>query len=190
MSGIVTAPLVFLLQVVCEFALLAVLLRFLLQLLRASFFNPLSQFVVRITEPALRPVRRVVPSTRRLDFASVLAAWTIQVLELVLVLWIQGSGGAFLLPALLAIPQVLTLTVNIFLFALVLAAILSWIPVPPSPMTALLHSFTDPLLAPVRRRLPPFSGVDLSPLVVITLLIAVRMLLIGIVEELARGRLA
>lgn len=186
-SNYLANPATFLVQVIFGLYALIVILRFLLQVLRADFYNPLSQFVVKLTSPLLTPLRRIIPSAGGLDLSSLLLAWVVKALELFLVLWVGGRGLHVAAPLLLAIPELLTLVINIFLFSTIILAILSWFSPPGyNPATALLSSLTEPLLQPVRRLLPPVSGMDFSPMVLIIGLILLKMLVIPPIEHVIR----
>ena len=169
---------VFLIQSVFGFYILAVMLRFLLQCVRADFYNPLVQFLVRITNPLLLPLRRFVPGYRGLDLASVVLAFALQLLEVLLVTALFGRsldiGGVLLVTVM----ELLKLLINIYLWGVIIQAVLSWInPDPRHPAARVLAQLTAPLLRPARRLLPPVSGVDLSPVLVVVALIFVSLLL-------------
>ena len=169
---------VFLIQTVFGFYILAVMLRFLLQCVRADFYNPLVQFLVRITNPLLLPLRRFVPGYRGLDLASVVLAFALQLLEVLLVTALLGRsldiGGVLLVTVM----ELLKLLINIYLWGVIIQAVLSWInPDPRHPAARVLAQLTAPLLRPARRLLPPVSGVDLSPVLVVVALIFVSLLL-------------
>ncbi|KAB2929680.1 MAG: YggT family protein [Candidatus Contendobacter sp.] len=169
---------VFLIQTVFGFYILAVMLRFLLQCVRADFYNPLVQFLVRITNPPLLPLRRIIPGYRGLDLASVVLAFALQLVEVLLVALLfersLGVGGLLLLTAM----ELLKLLINIYLWGVIIQAVLSWInPDPYHPAARVLTQLTAPLLRPARRLLPPISGVDLSPLLVVVALIFLSLLL-------------
>ena len=169
---------VFLIQTVFGFYILAVMLRFLLQCVRADFYNPLVQFLVRITNPLLLPLRRFVPGYRGLDLASVVLAFALQLLEVLLVIALFGRsldiGGVLLVTVM----ELLKLLINIYLWGVIIQAVLSWInPDPRHPAARVLAQLTAPLLRPARRLLPPVSGVDLSPVLVVVALIFVSLLL-------------
>ena len=178
-SGYLSQPAVFLVQVIFGLYAILVLLRFLLQLTRADFYNPLSQFIVKATKPVLNPLRRVIPAVAGMDTASLILAWLVITLEQLAILAITGVGFKLLMAALLAIPELVSLTINIFLFAILIQVIISWInPGAHNPALSLIHSLTEPLLGPVRRRMPDMGGFDLSPLVVMVGLVILEMLLI------------
>jgi YggT family protein len=187
-SGYLSDPVVFLIQVVFGLYTLIVVLRFLLQLVRADFYNPLSQFIVKATSPVLTPLRRVIPGVGGLDVSSLLLAWLLKTVELLLTYLVKGFG--FLIgPALaLAIPELVTLVINIYLFGILILVILSWVaPGGGNPALILLYQLTAPLLEPVRRRMPEMGGLDLSPMVVMVGLVLLKMLLVPPLEGLARA---
>ena len=169
---------IFLVQTIFGFYVLAVMLRFLLQWVRADFYNPLVQFLVRITNPPLLPLRRIVPGYRGLDLASVVLAFALQLVEVLLVTLLLGRplgvGGLLLLTVM----ELLKLLINIYLWGIIIQVVLSWInPDPRHPAARVLTQLTAPLLKPAQRLLPPISGVDLSPMLVVVALIFVSLLL-------------
>lgn len=168
---------VFLIQTLFGFYILAVMLRFLLQCVRADFYNPLVQFLVRITNPPLLPLRRIIPGYRGLDLASIILAFVLQGVEVLLVTLLLGRpAGVGLL--LLTVAELLKLLINIYLWGVVIQAVLSWFnPDPHHPAARVLAQLTAPVLRPARRVLPPISGVDLSPMLVVVALIFISLLL-------------
>jgi len=169
----------FLIQTLFGLYILLVMLRFLLQWTRADFYNPISQFVVKATAPPLRPLRRLIPGFRGVDLASLALAWLLKSVELMLVLLLLGAGASPIAAFLWAIPELVGLLINIFLFAVLIQVILSWIsPGGYNPAASLLYHLTEPLLGPARRLLPPISGLDLSPMLVLIGLTLLKMLLL------------
>ena len=169
-----------------------VALRFVMQTVRADYYNPISQFIVTATDPLLVPLRRVVPSVRRYDTSSLLLCYAVLLLKLVafkaLALGPAPALGAALSVELMGVPQLLLaalvdtvyLFFNVFIFALFVQALLSWLPnAGASPVSGLLHSITAPILQPVRRFVPPMGGLDLSVLVAIIGLYAARIFIVG-----------
>lgn len=178
-EGYLTQPAVFLVQVLFGFYATLVVLRFLLQLTRADFYNPLSQFIVKMTAPVLNPMRRFIPGAMGLDIAAIVLAWLVISLEELAILGLSGFGMQPLAAMLIAIPEMITLVINIFLFAILIQVIISWInPGSHNPAISLIHSLTEPLLAPVRRVMPQMGGIDLTPMVVMIGLFLLEMLLI------------
>ena len=188
-AGYLAQPAVFLVKVIFGLYATLVVLRFLLQLTRADFYNPLSQFIVKATKPLLNPLRRVIPGVSGIDVASLILAWFVLALEQTAILALAGAGLQIAGGALLAIPELITLFINIFLFAILIQVIISWInPGSYNPAIGLIHSLTEPLLSPVRQRLPNMGGLDLSPMVVMLGLVLLEMLLIPPIKDLI-GRL-
>lgn len=187
-SSYLTNPAVFLVQVVFGLYVLVVMLRFLLQLLRADFYNPVSQLVVKVTTPVLRPLRRVIPGAWGLDLASLLLAWVLTAIELALMAGLVGIGFHPLAPLAWAIAELVALVLNIFLFAIVVQAILSWVsPGRYSPASAILDSLTTPLLRPLRRVIPPVSALDLTPMAAAFGLVLLKMLVLPPLDALTRN---
>lgn len=174
-----TNPLVFLIQVLFDAYILVVMLRFLLQWFRADFYNPLSQFIVKVTTPVLHPLRRIIPGIKGIDFASILLMWALKSVELTLMLLVVSGELNPLGPLLWAIPALIGLLINVFIFAILIQVILSWVnPGSYNPAAALLYSLTEPLLRPARRLIPPIGGLDLSPMLVMIGLYLLEMLLL------------
>lgn len=161
----------FIIQTVFGLYILAVLLRFLFQLLGAHFRNPISQFIVTVTNPVLRHFRRFIPSYAGIDIASLVLMMVLQMLELLLIALLYGSPVS--LPGLfvLAIGKLLEMTIYVFMFAVFARILISWInPQLYNHMTSLLVSLTDFMMRPARRLIPPLGMLDLSPIVVFLIL--------------------
>ncbi|MCB1736230.1 MAG: YggT family protein [Gammaproteobacteria bacterium] len=174
-----TSPIEFLINTLGGLYVAAVMLRFLFQLSRADFYNPISQFIVKITNPLLVPLRRVIPSVGGIDTASLVLLMLLQMAIFAIVLLLRGgipTPGVLLIAALI---ELLQLLINIYFWAILIQAILSWVqPGQYNPASSLLFQLTSPLLAPARRLLPPISGLDLSPLIVIMGLKLAEMILL------------
>jgi YggT family protein len=166
MIGLSTAA-VYILQTIGSLYLLIVLLRFILQLVRADFYNPLSQFIVRATHPLLKPLRKIIPSFAGLDLASLVLAILVQLVLMALVLMLMGYGLDNPLQLLVwSIIGVTALFIKVFFFALIISVILSWVAQGShNPAAELINQICEPLLAPIRRILPSLGGLDLSPIV-------------------------
>jgi YggT family protein len=174
-----TNPLVFLIQVVFGAYILVVMLRFLLQWARADFYNPLSQFVVKATTPVLRPLRRIIPGVGGLDIASLFLMWILKSIELGLITAIAGINLNPLGALVWSLPELLALLINVYLVAILIQVVLSWVsPGGYNPAAALIHTLTAPLMRPAQRLIPPISGLDLSPMLVMVGLALLKMLLL------------
>jgi len=162
--------LTFLITTVGDLFALALLLRFLLQWLRAPARNQLSALVVALTDFIVRPARRVIPGLWGFDLATLALAWLTEVAQIWLVLELRGYefgpavGVALAALAALAALQLVRLALYIVMVAVLLQAVLSWVN-PHNPIAPLLASITRPFLRPVQKLVPPIANVDLSPLV-------------------------
>ncbi len=169
----------YLLQTFLSLYLVAMLLRFLLQLVRADFYNPISQFLVKITNPLIVPLRRLIPGFAGMDIASLVLAVALQLAGIVVLLMMHGLGLPGIVQLLLwSMLGVISLLVNIYFFALLAMIILSWVaPGSRHPAIYLLHQITEPVMAPVRNLLPPMGGLDLSPILVFILINVIQIVL-------------
>lgn len=176
MNGYFAQAGVFLIGVVFSFYILLVMLRFLLQTVRADFYNPVSQFVVRLTTPPLRPLRRIVPGVGGVDVAALVLLLALQLIELALTQSILGRNLHPVVLLVAAVGQLVSLAIMIFIIAIVIQAVLSWIqPGAYNPFTGVIHQLTAPVLRPFRRLVPPVSGIDLSPMVALLVLYLLHM---------------
>ena len=171
--------LIYLISTITDLYVAAILVRLLLQWVGADFYNPLSQFLIRITNPVLVPVRRIIPSIGRLDTASVIVMLLLEMIQLIIIslLGQMEFGIPFLL--LFAVRKLL-FTLLMTYFVLINARVLiSWVASHSHhPLIPLVYQLTEPVLRPFSRLIPPIGGIDLSPLFA---LIALRflMLLLG-----------
>ncbi|CAM4043224.1 YggT family protein [Ectopseudomonas alcaliphila] len=166
MSGLIEA-LIYIIQTLGSLYLLIVLLRFILQLVRADFYNPLSQFIVKATQPLVTPLRRIIPGFAGLDLASLVLAILVQLLLMVVTLTLMGYNvGGFILQLLVwSLIGVTSLFLKVFFFALIISVILSWVaPGSYNPGAQLVNQICEPLLAPFRKLLPNLGGLDISPI--------------------------
>ncbi len=172
----------FLLDAVVSFFCTLFLLRFMMQAMRVSFSGQIGNFVITLTNWAVKPLRRVIPGAGGFDWASLLAALALQLFLSGLIVGFAGpaigaDGGTVALMLVgFALRSLLRLAVYILIGAIILQAVLSWIN-PYSPLAAPAYQLTRPILDPIRRFIPSISGIDLSPLVAILLLQAVLMFL-------------
>ncbi len=166
MSGLIEA-LIYIIQTLGSLYLLIVLLRFILQLVRADFYNPLSQFIVKATQPLVTPLRRIIPGFAGLDLASLVLAILVQLLLMIVTLTLMSYNvGGFILQLLVwSMIGVTSLFLKVFFFALIISVILSWVaPGSYNPGAQLVNQICEPLLAPFRKLLPNLGGLDISPI--------------------------
>ena len=168
----ITQAAIFLITTIGGLFSLVLLLRFMLQLLRAPARNQLSEFLSAFTNFMVRPARRVIPGLWGLDLATLTLAWLIEALQIGSVLMIKGYefgpavGVALVALSALATVQLMKLVIYVVMVAVVMQAVLSWIN-PYSPLAPLLAAVTRPFLRPVQSRVPMVANVDLSPLIVL-----------------------
>jgi YggT family protein len=179
---------VFLINTVFNLYIFAVLLRFLMQWVRADFYNPVSQFVVKITNPPLRPLRRVIPGLGGIDLASVILLIALEMINLALLNLAVGRVSSALGLVVTAIAELLSTTITLFFITILIEVILSWIAAGAyNPVVYLVHQLNSPLLAPARRLIPSIGGIDLSPLVVVIVLQLLRYLVVAPLMDLGHG---
>lgn len=180
MIGLNTAA-VYVLQTLGSLYLLIVLLRFVLQLVRANFYNPLCQFVVKATQPLLKPLRRIIPSLFGLDMSSLVLAILVQLALMALTLLLTyGTTGNPLQLLIWSLIGVTALFLKIFFWAMIISIILSWVaPGSHNPGAELVNQICEPALAPFRRILPNLGGLDLSPIFAFLALKLIDMLVIN-----------
>jgi YggT family protein len=174
---------IFVIQTLGSLYLLIVLLRFILQLVRANFYNPLCQFAVKATQPLLKPLRRVIPSMFGLDMSSLVLALVVQMALFAVILLLSGYKVNVLFLAPWALIGIFSLFLKVLFYAMIISVILSWVaPGSRSPAAELVTQITEPVLAPFRRIIPNLGGLDISP---IFAFIALQLLQSWLIPRLA-----
>ncbi len=169
-------PFVFLIDTLFGLYILAVMLRFLFQWVRAGFNNPISQFLVKITQQPLRIFRRFIPPAGQIDFASIVLLLCLQMIAGLLIFSLQGVGIDPISLFFWSLAELLGLLINIFVVAIIIQVVMSWVkPGSYNYATSLLYSLTDPLLNWVRGFLPAMGGLDFSSLFVLIGLQFIKM---------------
>ena len=170
--------LTFLLATVIELYTMIMLLRVWMQWVRCDFYNPFSQFIVRVTQPVVGPLRRIIPAMGPIDSSSLLIAFILCVVKAIVLFMVVTFQPIIWISALL----ILIKTVGLLIFwVLLLMAIMSWVSQGRSPVEFVLMQLANPLLRPIRKMLPSMGGIDFSPMVLVLLLYVVNM---GIAELL------
>lgn len=171
---------VFLVSTLFNLYITLLLIRMMLGLSKADFYNPISQFIVKITNPVIIPLRRFIPSMGKVDTSAIVASLGLKAVEVFLILLILGGSLQEQNLIKLILGDLLRTIVWIYIIALIVQAVISWVgSTHGNPIVPILNSLTDPLLRPVRRVIPPIAMVDLSPLVAILGLQIVLILLNG-----------
>ena len=171
---------VFLVQTLMGMYVMILLLRFLLQLMRADFYNPVAQALVKITQPVVGPLQSIIPRTGRISLATLIVTIVAQALLIALVFVLSGYGWPNLLKLIpWSLIGLAAQLLDILFFAVLGGIILSWVaPQSRHPATLLLWQITEPVMAPVRRMLPALGGLDFSPIVVFILIQLIEMAVI------------
>jgi len=182
----------FIVSTVLNIYALLVGLRFVMQLVRADYYNPLAQFIVKATDPLLKPMRKIIPSIKKYDTSSLLLCFLVLLIKFVLFkVLMLGPLHVFngvVNPAVISMTQFFTgsaidliaLMFNVFIYAIMIQALLSWLPAARgNPMQGMLHAITEPVLAPIRRYIPPLGTLDLSALIAILGLFALKIMVVG-----------
>jgi len=190
-SGYLLNPLMLVINTVFDLYIMLVLLRFMFQAFRADFYNPVSQFIVKATTPPLKLLRRFIPSIAGHDTAAiVLAILLIGVKLLILkslgVPYSEIAGVAAPIASvsvlgliIIAVAELLALTLSIFLFSIIILVILSWVsPGTFNPVTQLVQTIANPVMSPIKKIVPNMGGLDLSPLIATLVIMLAKMLLI------------
>ena len=169
----------FLIDTIIGLYMLAVMLRFLLQWVGADFYNPISQFLVAATNPPLTFLRKLIPGLFGIDIASLVLLVALAVVKVYLIFAISGYTPRFAGAVMLGVGEVLQLAVYVFIFTMLIRVVLSWIqPGGYNPVIGLISQLTEPLMAPARRIIPPFGGLDISPIFVFIFLYLTLMLVV------------
>jgi YggT family protein len=190
-SNYLTSPLTLIISTIFDLYVLLVLLRFMLQMLRADFYNPVSQFIVRLTSPPLKILRRVIPSLAGQDTAAILLCLAIVYTKFILLrllnsgtLHIGGTlvsidGTGYLGLLIYSFADLISLFLTIFLIAIIIQVILSWVnPGHYNPVVGLVNTLAAPALRPVKKLIPSIGGLDLSPIIATLMIFVAKMLII------------
>ncbi len=175
-SGQVTNAFSFLVETVLNLYLVALMLRVLLEAIRADWRNPLVQILIRVTEPILGPLRRVLPNLGRISLAGIVALYLLQLLILVLVHLIGGLQPDWAILLVMGVVRLLRTLLILYMVLIIIGVVISWLGTQSRhPIIPLIHQLNAPVLDPIRRLMPNLGGLDLSPLVAI---IGIQFLLI------------
>lgn len=173
-----TQAIYFIVKTLVQLYLLLLLLRFWLPVLRADFRNPIAQGILRITSPLVIPVRRFISPIGRLDTSTILVAFALEFLLVLVLLALRGLNVGTLPIAITAILELAIQSLNLFFFVVLIKVVLSWVaPQNYNPIIALLNTMAEPVLSPFRRIVPAIGGFDISPIFAIVLLKAAEIVL-------------
>ncbi len=178
-------PFIFLIDTLFNIYIAIMLLRFILQQVGADFYNPISQFVVKATQPLVSVTRRFVPSIKKIDTATLLLVLALIMIKLLILFSVAGFQFSVQQILLKAFYDLVSLTFDIFIVALFVQAILSWVnPDPYNPISVLLRNLTFPVLSPIQKYVPPIGGIDLSTMVALIGLMFLKRLVLSLFQLL------
>jgi YggT family protein len=159
--------------------LLLVVMRFLLQLVRADFYNPISQFIVKATNLPLIPLRKVIPGIGGIDVASIVLALLVQAVAIVLILLLNGIQPPPLQVAVWSAIGILSLLLKVYFWGLLITVIASWVaPSSYNPVLILINQILEPAMKPIRKIMPDLGGIDISPIIMFLLIQVLEILLV------------
>ena len=169
-------------QIIIQFVfgalILLIVLRVLLQWVRANFYNPICQFLYKATNPVLMPMRKVVPAWRNIDIAGIALAWLVTALKLVLLYATLGQTLGFLGLLVLALADLVDFVLLLYIVLILARVVISFVGADSyHPIVPLVLQLTDPMLKPLRRVLPAISGIDFSPMLALLILTLARVLI-------------
>jgi YggT family protein len=171
--------LTFIVKTLLELYIITFFLRFILQWVRADFRNPISQFLVRVTNPLIIPIRRLIPSIGGLDTATIMIILLLELTLTIVLINLTCMGEPYFIQIIgLTLLRIVYLVLRIYLFVILIYVVMSWIsPGTYNPAVSLLASVAEPALKPLRRFIPPIAGLDLSALFALIAIQALTMLL-------------
>lgn len=193
--GVISNALILAFSTLGGLYLLAVLLRFLLQIAKADFYNPVSQAVVRITDPMVRLFRKIIPGYRGVDFSTLVLALMVEAIAICVLIVLHGGsipGPGYIITW--SFVGVLYFIINIYYYAIIASIIMSFVMLfsgnmNPHPMLRVIWQLTEPVMAPIRKVIPAMGGLDFSPIFIFLAIQIVQSFLIssfGITEQHAR----
>jgi len=194
MGAGVDSSLVFLITAVFEFYIMIVIMRLMLSYFRANFYNPLSQLVIKLTGPLVKPLQKITPGYKGIDFAVVVLLILLEMVKLTLITLVGMHAFPNIVALVLwAVAETVEQFLKFYIFAIIGRVILSWVgsgAPQMAPIQEILYLITEPLMAPARRIIPPISGFDLSPLGLLLLLQATSIMLGYLVRPVIIAALA
>lgn len=186
MFGPIVQGELFVVQIVFDLYTLVLLLRMILQWRHANFFHPVSQFVIKLTDPVVLPLRQILPRFRSFDISTAIAVLTFQVIKFILLFALAERAfpglSVIIISALAAVCRQI---INLFFYAILLRVILSWLNSSQAVVVLdILYLITEPLLKPARRMIPPIAGFDISPIVILILLKLISVIIVQLLYTL------
>jgi YggT family protein len=190
MSPAVQEALIFLVNAVFSSYIFILLIRFILAWVRADYFNPVSQFFIKLTQPLVGPLRRVIPNYKNGELATLVLVILFELIKFNAAAYLKNMSFTFSTLLLLTLADMAGTILNIFFYAILIQALSSWFHQGYSPMTEVLHKITSPIMRPLHRIIPPIGGIDVSPVAAMILLQFLNILVVGILLPNSLGMVA
>ena len=169
-----------LIHVLFDSYVIILLLRFILQKLNVGWHNPLSQFILQLTDKPLQPLRKIIPLHKGFDFSVLILAIVLQYIEVILLWWLQAGMFPNISGTLIiTVGELLSKVIYVYVYAIIINALTSWVPTLQShPLMHIIRFIVDPLLTQVRRVIPLIAGIDISPIPAILGLTLINLLIV------------
>lgn len=177
----------FLISTLFDLAIFVLLLRLILVGVRADFYNPVSQVVNRITQFLIKPLKKIIPNFKFIETSTLLCIFILEILKFGIIGYLFFPHTSIPGLAIIALADMLKTTLNIFFYAILIRAILSWVQASYSPIANVLNQITSPIMRPLQRIIPPIGGLDLSPLAALILLQFLTLLLVSPISSLGQS---
>lgn len=145
----------------------ALILRVWMQLVQANYFSPIAEMIRKVTNPVVKPFRKIIPNKGRVDYAAILLTVGFTFLHYFIILYISGAAAPVVDLLLFSLQRLLLQVLNLLFWILIIRAIMSWFSNGSNPLEYVLMELTEPMLRPIRNILPPMGGLDLSVLILI-----------------------
>lgn len=178
MADSIRGALLFLISTIFDLYLFVLIIRIILVWVRADYFNPITQFINRLTQFIIKPMRKIIPNIGQLELASVVLIFLLEIAKFSLISSFTFGLSNPLGLLVLATADAIKLLLNTFFYAILLQVILSWLQ-PYSPVNTILLQFTAPIMRPIQRLIPPVGGFDLSPIPALIILQVLTLLLVN-----------
>ena len=180
MSPYLSSAAAFVIETVFGIYMMLVLVRLLLQLVRANFYNPVCQFIVKATNPPLKPLRRIIPGFMGIDMAAVVLLLALQMLKLFLLALSAGMSLSFAGLAVMSLGELIAMLLNFYMISILIQIVLSWVSQGGNnPLISLLYTLNEPVMRPARRILPTMSGIDFSPILIFLAIGLIKILVVS-----------
>ncbi|OGT37924.1 MAG: hypothetical protein A3F11_02830 [Gammaproteobacteria bacterium RIFCSPHIGHO2_12_FULL_37_14] len=180
MPSALNNSLLFLINTLFDLYVFILMVRLILVWIRADYYHPATQFIIKVTQNLITPLRRIFPNIQKMETATVALILLLEIAKFFLIMSLSIGVPNILGVAILAAADMIKILVNTFFYAILIQALLSWVQ-PYSPMAELLYRFTSPLMRPIQRIIPPIANFDISP---IPVMIGLQLLLMLVVSPL------